>query len=150
MPTGLTKIESNLMQNYIHMFGPIKEATELLSGDTHPISSSYIPSVAAIKNGLKEELKKSKKKNLGNHLFESIKRRFKFIKTNETLQLATMLGPRYKDCYFDKKSKKNMQNQFLKIASFILMTCQQENLMNSSLRRIPLGTGKCQRYLITI
>ena len=102
--TAYVKISSNdwkLMKNVVKVLGPFKEATLELSRASACISQT-IPTITSLLHTLRPTNTETDigVKNLKRRLSDNIKNRSEYIEESEIHSFATLLDPRYKNCFF--------------------------------------------------
>lgn len=96
-----------LMEKVVKVLGPFKEATLKLSAASSCISQS-IPIITSILHTLKPSnvITDFGVKDLKRRLRENLNRRLDFLERSEIHSLATLLDPRYKNCFFTSSQAK--------------------------------------------
>ena len=106
-PPNLTAEQWDLMEQYVEILAPFKEATEVMSQEKYPTLSYYIPMVTSLKTICNEfESESDWALQLNENLLDALESRFAFIKDNDILKTAMFLDPRFKANFIEGESKK--------------------------------------------
>lgn len=114
MPANFTDCEWHNIQQYVETLEPVKEATVIMSSESYPTLSQYMPIVDMLKKATENdtidvnmeidavtsatESDREDRNNLATLLSSSLKFRFSFVDMdNDTLLFAMILDPHFKD-----------------------------------------------------
>lgn len=106
LPAFLSTYQWTLIENLLTILDPCEQLTKDISSAT-ATAADVIPSIEALKRLLNKTvvtdhgIKTSK-----STLLQAIEQRFSHICTEPLFYLATILDPRYKDCYFNQATKR--------------------------------------------
>lgn len=101
----LSAEEWRFLQSYERVFAVVTEATSLTEGDDYPSASMYIALVVALETELEKEVESEElsDRQLALQLKSAIGERFSNSFHNESLIIATMLDPRFKEEIFPEQ-----------------------------------------------
>lgn len=104
----MTGREWQALEDYKEILAPLKDATVLMSSDTKPTLPSYIPMVISLTEWARDCTTKmsAQGKALARRLLFSMEKTFGSVKHDETLVLAMLIDPRYKDRFFTTRDEK--------------------------------------------
>lgn len=106
LPAFLTPNQWTLIVNMLTILDPCEQLTKDISSGT-AIAADVIPSIEALKRLLNRTVATGHGiKTSKSTLLQAIEQRFSHIYTEALFFLATVLDPRYKDCYFDQATKR--------------------------------------------
>ena len=124
MPSNFAENEWEDIEKYVEVLAPIKEATVLMSGDSYPTLSQYMPVIEMLKMALSSEdamkvdenSKTSDPDDFDASLYVAIRQRFQFVDSdNDPLVFAMLLDPRFKDRFLTTSSEKRNIMERIKI-----------------------------------
>ena len=103
-----------LMEKVVKVLGPFKEATLKLSSASSCISQS-IPIITSLLHTLKpsDMITDLGVKDLKKRLRDNLNRRLEFLESSEIHNLATLLDPRYRNCFFTSNDAKELAEKKL-------------------------------------
>ena len=109
-----TSNDWKLMEKVVKVLGPFKEATLKLSSASSCISQS-IPIITSLLHTLKPSnmITDFGVKDLKRRLRDNLNRRLEFLETSEIHSLATLLDPRYRNCFFTSNDAKEQAERKL-------------------------------------
>lgn len=126
----LSTYEKNILEDMLVILEPLEEATDCAQRQNSVSSSLIIPCVLGLKFHL-EEIQSKYNSALISGLQKSVKKRLEMYENIKTLQLSTILDPRFKmDWCSDDGKKENMKSSMLTTAHFMT-----QNLTTSSYSR---------------
>ncbi|KAK0148534.1 Zinc finger BED domain-containing protein 4 [Merluccius polli] len=106
LPAFLNPYQWTLIENMLTILDPCEQLTKDISSATAS-AADVIPSIEALKRLLKKTVATDHGVNTSKTtLLQAIEQRFSHIYTESLFFLATILDPRYKDCYFDQATKR--------------------------------------------
>ncbi|XP_077083328.1 zinc finger BED domain-containing protein 4-like [Siphateles boraxobius] len=114
LPALFSAYQWGLIENAVTLLAPFEELTREVSSHK-ATTSDVIPSVEALKRLLNKSLSTdSGVKTTKATLLEAVKQRFNSIYTEPLYVVATILDPRYKDCFFDQATKQRATEMLLR------------------------------------
>ena len=106
LPAFLTPYQTILIENMLTILDPCEQLTKDISSDT-ATAADAIPSIMALKCLLNRTVATDHGvKTSKGTLLQAIEQNFSHINTECLFFLATILDPRYKDCFFDQATKR--------------------------------------------
>ena len=105
LPAFLSPNQWALIENILTILDPCEQLTKNMSSAA-ATAADVIPSIEALKRLLNKTVATDHGiKTSKTTLLQAVKQRFSHIFTESLFSLATILDPRYKDCYFDQATK---------------------------------------------
>lgn len=106
LPAFLTPHQWILIENMVTIFNPCEQLTKDISSAS-ATAADVIPSIQALRRLLNRPVSTDHGvKTSKSTLLEAVEQRFNHIYTEGLFFLATILDPRYKDCFFDPETKR--------------------------------------------
>lgn len=106
LPAFLSPNQWALIENMLTILDPCEQLTKNMSSAT-ATAADVIPSIEALKRLLNKTVATDHGiKTSKSMLLQAVEQRFSHISTESVCFLATVLDPRYKDCFFDQATKK--------------------------------------------
>ena len=145
--TGYVKISSNdwkVMRNVVKVLGPFKEATLELSRASACISQT-IPTITSLLHTLKPTNTETDigVKNLKRRLSDNIKNRSEHIEESEIHSFATLLDPRYKNCFFrDDHARRKAEQNLLKMVEDDVVENTMSRTNSGEVDEVPTTNNK--------
>ncbi|XP_076298600.1 E3 SUMO-protein ligase ZBED1-like [Lasioglossum baleicum] len=108
-PDNLSTDEWNFLKCVNSILEPLKDATEIMSGERYPTISQYFPMYYALMNVLQVQTEENSLiVDISNKVRNALKERFQPIEQDTLYICATVLDPRYKDQMFSCEQKQIM------------------------------------------
>ncbi|XP_076284838.1 E3 SUMO-protein ligase ZBED1-like [Lasioglossum baleicum] len=128
MPQNLNNDEWNTIEKIVNTLNPLKEATDIMSGETYPTLSQYLPMYTGLMTILQEEIEQSNMNaEICRDLCQALKERFDLIAKSDPIIIATLLNPRFKDRFLSEEMREQAIQKLKEKMNCITITDDTEN-----------------------
>ncbi|XP_073710442.1 zinc finger BED domain-containing protein 4-like [Misgurnus anguillicaudatus] len=136
LPAFLSIQQWTLIENMMTILDPCEQLTRDISSSTATVAD-VIPSIVALKRLLNKTVATDHGvKTSKTTLLQAIEQRFSHIYGEPLFYLATILDPRYKDCYFDQPMKREVTEKLQ-----TMMSCASENVDEPKVKKTKTDGG---------